>query len=320
MPLTLPRRALLSGMALTGAAAALPARAAAPAPLPITTLPVWPGSPPGGLPAGVTEQEIPRSPTGPKDDTAFLHVTRPTLMHCRPARPNGKAVLLVPGGGYVRVAIGLGGAGLLRAFADLGYNAFLLKYRLPGDGWSAGPAAPLQDAQRALRLVRSMAAAEAFDPARIALWGGSAGGHLAAWLANTAAAAYPRTDAVDDQPLGVKAALLLYPVNHMTGPTTHGQSHDELLRHAPPGADPAAYAAEASLSRATPPTFVAHALDDRVVPVENSLTYFTALRRLAVPAELHVQESGGHGFGWTTVDGRPAAWTGLAAAFLDRHV
>lgn len=313
------RREFLSGAALLAGAAAAPLRAAGKgASVPITAMPVWPDLPPGGIPAGLAEQEIPRSPTGPADDTAFLHVTRPVLLHCRPRRPNGAAVLIVPGGGYVRVAIGHGGKALLRAFAAQGYSAYLLKYRLPGDPWAAGPDAPLQDAQRALRLIRRRAAADGFAPDRIAVWGGSAGGHLAARLINTVQPVYAARDGVDAAPLGVKAAMLLYPVNLMTGPQVHAQSRRELLG-ARGDAEAAPYAAQASVHTASPPTFVAHALDDTVVPVENSLSYFSALRAAGVASELHVQESGGHGFAWDRADGTPHDWPGLALSFLRRH-
>lgn len=318
MPLTLPRRSFIGGTAGAALLGSGPLAAKATAPAPISILPVWNGAPPGGTPPGLTEQEIPRSPTGPADDTAFVHVTRPSLLHCRPARPNGAAVLLIPGGSYMRVAIGHGGADLLRAFAQAGYNAFLLKYRLPGDPWAIGPDTPLQDAQRALRVIRSLAASEAFDPQRIALWGGSAGGHLAARLANSASPAYSSRDAVDSQPLGVKAAILLYPVNRMTGTFVHAPSRKELLGTRS-DAQAAAFEAQASVTAASPPTFLAHAIDDTVVPVENSLDYFAALRSARVPTELHLQENGGHGFGWNRSGGGVWDWPALALAFVRRH-
>lgn len=319
MSLNLPRRTLLGGLAgaaVTASSAA--AGKAIKAPMPITQIPVWNGFPPGGIPVGLAEQEIPRSPNGPKDDTAFLHVTAPSLMHCRPTRPNGAAMLLVPGGSYMRVAIGRGGAELLRGFADRGYHAFLLKYRLPGDLWKGGPDAPLQDAQRALRLIRSLAAAERFDARRIGIWGGSAGGHLAARLSNSTAPVYDAVDAVDRQPLGVRATILLYPVNLMTGAYVHATSRQQLLGNRT-DAEASVYAAQDSVSATSPPTFLAHALDDDVVPVENSLSYFSALRAAGVATELHVQEDGGHGFGLSRADGSPWQWRGLAEEFLRRH-
>lgn len=285
----------------------------------ISEFPIWTGNPPGPMPTGLVEQEIPRSPTGPADDTAFLHVARPTLLHCRPVHPNGAAILLIPGGSYQRVAIGYGGRELLRKFAAKGYAAYLLKYRLPGDAWATGPNAPLQDAQRALRLIRARGATEGFDPDRIALWGGSAGGHLAARLANVAIGAYPASDRIDSLPLGVRAALLLYPVNLMSGPHVHAPSREALASHASSGIAIDSLAAEASVSSVTPPTFLSHALDDRVVPAENSLSYFAVLRRAGVPSELHVQELGGHGYAWSRVDGSDWGWPEQALEFLRRH-
>lgn len=322
MSVQINRRGLIAGAGLGVLAGAAPGLARPAPPDALETIPLWPDIPPGG-PIDIAEQEIKRSAQAPEGDTAFVHVTRPTLTSCRPAHPNGAAILLVPGGGYVRVAIGLGGRALLQAFADAGYHAFLLKYRLPGDPWQAGADAPLQDAQRALRLVRSRAAADGFDAGRIALWGGSAGGHLAARLGNTAAGQYAAVDEADTLPLGVKAAILSYPVNLMTGPYVHAGSRQQLMAHgARTGAasiPPEQLAAEAGVSTASPPTFLVHALDDKVVPVENSISYFMALRRNAVSSELHVQEHGGHGFGWTRADGRDWAWPAQALDFIRRH-
>lgn len=340
MPLILPRRALLAGGLLVSGQAAVGLAAPGlssgglsgagatasgkigPANAPIDRLPVWPDLPPGGTPEGLVEREIPRSPTGPADDTAFLHVTRPELLHCRPKVPNGAAVLIVPGGGYARVAIGHAGLDLLRAFAAAGYAAFLLKYRLPGDGWAGGPDAPLQDAQRALRVIRARAATDGFDPARIAVWGGSAGGHLAARLGNVTRAAYPPRDAIDQEPLGLRAAILMYPVNLMTGPFRHAQSRTQLLGAQDDGAADV-LAAEAGISPATPPTYLSHAIDDLVVPVENGLSYLAALRRAGVRCEMQVREAGGHGYGWHDASAGagapPLDWTGQALAFLRRH-
>ncbi len=316
------RRGLIAGLGIgvLGSSAPVLARQtqlAAP-----EAIPLWPDTPPGGA-ISIEEQEVKRSAQAPEGDTAFVHVTRPTLTFCRPALPNGAAIILVPGGGYVRVAVGLGGRALLQAFANAGYHAFLLKYRLPGDPWQAGADAPLQDAQRALRLVRSRAVTDGFDADRIALWGGSAGGHLAARLSNTAAGHYQAVDEADALPLGVKAAILSYPVNLMTGPHVHAGSRKQLMAHVGGAGHaplpPEQLAAEAGISPATPPTFLVHALDVKVVPVENSLSYFMALRRNAVLSELHVQEHGGHGFGWTRPDGEDWAWPAQALDFIRRH-
>lgn len=318
MSLILPRRSVLGGLAgatlLQGRAVARTGEAAR-----SSSMPIWKDHAPGGAPDGIVEKEVPRSPAGPADDTAFLHVTSPCLLHCRPSKPNGAAILLIPGGGYTRVAIGRGGAELLRAFAGAGYSAYLLKYRLPGDPWAAGANAPLQDAQRALQVVAWLADQENFDAGRIAVCGGSAGGHLAARLANTRSRAYDPVDALDASPAAVRAAILLYPVNLMTGDHAHLASRRALLAHTP-APNPAAYAAEASIGPGSPPTFLVHALDDTVVSVENSISYFMALRAARIASELRVQESGGHGFGWNQPNSDQAwDWPALALRFIQRH-
>jgi acetyl esterase/lipase len=118
---------------------------------------LWPGKPPGGEKVTVTEQVILRKPGGDPNDTAFLNVTKPWLMMRRPAKPNGAAILMIPGGGYIRVAVSKAGGAIDAWIADQGVTAFVMDYRLPADGWAAGPDVSLQDAQRAIRLIRANA-------------------------------------------------------------------------------------------------------------------------------------------------------------------
>ncbi len=310
------RRVLLGGAVAAGIATTLPAVAQPTAPL--VYRPIWPGKAPGGERVTVPEQEIPRSPTGPKDDTAFLHVRTPTMTHVAPARPNGAAILLIPGGGYLRVAIGNGAQALLQFFADQGYHAYLLKYRLPGDPWAAGPDAPLQDGQRALRLIKAEAKANGVALDRIGVMGFSAGGHLAAMVAYRSDATYRPVDAADAQPLGVRAAGLLYPVALMGVEGTHRGSQEQLLGKSPTPEQALRARTDARVTAASPPTFIAHAIDDRVVPVDNGLAVLAALRRAKVPAEAYFPEIGGHGFG-VMLEGRPAPWTQLFFAWAKRH-
>lgn len=313
----LARRAILAGGLALGIATAIPA-AAQPGSTALTYRPIWPGAAPGGEKVTEAEQEIPRSPTGPKDDTAFLHVRTPTIAHVAPARPNGAAILLIPGGGYLRVAIGNGGRALLQFFADRGYHAYLLKYRLPGDPWAAGPDAPLQDAQRALRLIKEEAKGNGVAIDRIGVMGFSAGGHLAAMLAYRTDPTYTPVDAADAQPLGVRVAGLLYPVALMGAGGTHAGSERQLLGIDPPPELAQRYRTDARVTVVSPPTFIAHALDDKVVSADNGLSLLAALRKSKVPAEAYFPEIGGHGFG-VLLDGQPAPWTNLFFAFAKRH-
>ncbi|KQM41349.1 alpha/beta hydrolase [Sphingomonas sp. Leaf10] len=303
--------------AALGIATALPAFAQ-PGSSPLTYRPIWPGAAPGGEKVTEPEQEIPRSPTGPKDDTAFLHVRNPTIAHIAPAKPNGAAILLIPGGGYLRVAIGNGGRALLQFFADRGYHAYLLKYRLPGDPWAAGPDTPLQDAQRALRLIKAEAKGNGVAIDRIGVMGFSAGGHLAAMLAYRTDETYKAVDAADAQPLGVRAAGLLYPVALMGTPGTHKGSRDQLLGKDPTPDQMLRARTDARINAASPPTFIAHAIDDKVVSVDHGLTLLAALRRAKRSVEAYFPEIGGHGFG-VMLDGQPAPWTTLFFAFARRH-
>jgi acetyl esterase/lipase len=320
------RRTLITAAALSGLAA--PAAAATlgqsiPVPQGFTRFPIWKGPAPGGEKVTVKEEEALRKPDGPADDSFFAHIVTPTLTMLRPARPNGAAMLLIPGGGYTRVAIGHEGYAIARRFAEAGYTCFVLLYRLPADGWAAGADAPLQDAQRALRVIRSLAPREQFSPERIGVIGFSAGGHLAAWLSTRAPReTYAPRDAIDREPLNLSVAGLMYPVIMMEGPDVHQGSRTQLLGPNPSPERMKAYSMNMDVvTTGAPPVFLAHALDDRSVPPENSLAMFAALRALKVPTECHLFENGGHGFGLLppTSPAAPVLWPDLFLSFARRH-
>jgi acetyl esterase/lipase len=169
---------LTGGLMASLLSSAAGARTQNPAPPtdPAEVLPLWPGDPPGAAGVTAVETVLERGDGQGPRDRAVTHTRKPTLTVFRPAKPNGAAVVLMPGGGYERVVVDKEGFETARWLADRGYTCFVLLYRLPGDGWGAGPDAPLQDAQRAVRLVRSRAAAIGFNPARVAIMGFSAGG------------------------------------------------------------------------------------------------------------------------------------------------
>ena len=148
-----------------------------------TVIDLWPSRAPGGEHVTVVQSEVERSHDPTFHDVAVIHTTRPTLTLFRPQTVSGASVLLIPGGGYQRVVVGKEGYEIANWLTSRGIAAFVLLYRLPADGWSAGPDAPLQDAQRAVRLIRRQAPALGLDPNRVAVMGFSAGGHLAARLA-----------------------------------------------------------------------------------------------------------------------------------------
>jgi len=258
---------------------------------------VWPqGKVPG--PAGAPVHRIVLERGSPAaHDRAVMHVSRPIIEVFRPSRPNGAAMLVFPGGGYVRLAIDKEGAGSARFLTDAGVTVFVLNYRLPTDGWAAGYDCALQDAQRALRLVRAGAARWGVDPGRIGVMGFSAGGHLAATcLTRHDARTYDPVDDADGQSARPDMVVLGY------APIVLGARSSGIVQPAksvPPLNDLVA----AGMS----PTFVFQAADDPTVKVTNSLTMFSALLAAKVPSELHLYQEGGHGFGFSLPAAMPAS-------------
>ncbi len=311
----LDRRTLL----VAGAAASVagPAFAAA---APVERFPIWPGRPPGGEGVTVRDEWVKRSPDGPADDIAWPHVATPMLTVVPAAKPNGAAVLVVPGGGYTRVAVGREGGSISRMFAARGITAFELLYRLPHDKWAAGPDAPLQDAQRAMRVIRARAAKWGIDPKRVAATGFSAGGHLTARLGSRAGVqTYTPIDAADSQSARPAVLGLFFPVITMRGADTHGPSKRELLggNETPDWLE--RFSAEDRLPADMPPTFVAHAANDPSVKMGNSLIMFSALQAAKVPSELMVFEQGGHNLPLTEAGGRAHPWPDLFERFARNH-
>jgi len=308
------RRTLLAGA--VAASAPLPALAG---PLVTERFPIWPGPPPGGEGLNLRDAVVKRSPSGPADDIAWPHVATPMLNVVPAANPGGAAVLVVPGGGYARVALGREGSSISRMFAARGITAFELLYRLPHDGWAAGPDVSLQDAQRAIRLIRAGASRWKIDPARIAVTGFSAGGHVAARLASRfALQTYAPVDAADTQSARPTVAGLFFPVITMRTPEAHGQSRRELLGKDISEERVRRFSAENDLPADMPPSFVAHAADDPVVPPANSLLMFAALQAARIPSELHIFEKGGHGLPMVE-DGKEHPWPDLFERFARRH-
>ena len=215
----------------------------------------------------------------------------PAITVYRPAKPNGTAVVICPGGGYGMLVTGPEGQGISQWLNRSGITGIVLEYRLPKGNYKI----PLDDVQRALRLVRSHAAEWSLDPARIGIAGFSAGGHLASTAATHFDAGNPEaTDPVDRLSCRPDFAILVYPVVTM-GPETHEGSRRNLL-----GPQPATdlidlFSNEKQVTDQTPPTFLAHAMDDEVVVPANSQHFYDALIRHHVPAEFLKLPSGGHG-------------------------
>ncbi|MCA9016165.1 MAG: alpha/beta hydrolase [Planctomycetaceae bacterium] len=209
----------------------------------------------------------------------------------QPAKGNGAAIVICPGGGYQRLVTGGEGHGIAKWLNQHGITGVVLEYRMP-DGRSF---VPLLDAQQAIRTVRANAKQWNIDPAKVGIMGFSAGGHLA----STAATHFDAGDSKSDDPVKRQSsrpdfAILVYPVVTM-GATTHGGSKKNLL-----GADPSPelielFSNEKQVTAQTPPIFLAHALDDKPVPPENSRALYQALQAKNIPSKYLELPSGGHG-------------------------
>lgn len=225
-------------------------------------------------------------------------VTIPTLSVFLPAtsKPNQAAVLIFPGGGYQHLAIDKEGTKVAEWLNTLGIAAFVVKYRLPSDKiMKDKTVGPLQDAQEAMRYVRENAAKYNIDPNKIGIIGFSAGGHLASTLAtHYDDKVYETTSKTSARP---DFSLLIYPVISMVNEMTHKGSQTSLLGNHPSRKLLDSFSNEKRVTNQTSPTFLVHATDDTVVLPENSINYYLALKKNGVPAELHIYEKGGHGFG-----------------------
>jgi acetyl esterase/lipase len=276
--------------------AAAPAEAAPEAPIeevPRPVLPLYSGSVPNSKPSKLQETSVTEN-GGPRVAT----VIQPTLTVYLPPRDkaNGTSVIICPGGGYARLAMGHEGYDVAKRLNEMGVAAFVLKYRLPNDQTQPDKTiAPLLDAQQALRLVREQAPKYNLNPERIGLMGFSAGGHLAA----TAGTHFAKPAGVNPGPASVRPAflMLIYPVISFSDSLMHKGSRNNLLGDVPAADQVRLYSNELQVTAQTPPTFLVHAEDDKVVPVQNSLVFYQALHRHNVPAEMHLYPQGGHGFG-----------------------
>ncbi|GAA0527462.1 acetyl esterase/lipase [Rhizomicrobium palustre] len=288
---------------------------------PTETIPLWPGTPPGGEGVSLPNEIVERSTDINAFHDRFVHkVGTPLLTVFRPERPDGSAILMAPGGGYVREVLDKEGFETARYFNKAGITVFVLRYRLPAEGWKNGADVPLQDAQRALRLIRAHADHYGLDVKRIGVMGFSAGGHVAASLATRFAekvyAPIDSADALDARP---DFAGLMYPVITMSA-AAHMGSRKALIGDAPSAETIAHYSCEMRVAADTAPSFIAFAQDDTAVPpIGNSVAMYLSLANAKVPVEMHAFQEGGHGFGIRQAQGKTcAAWPELFLTWARR--
>ncbi len=246
-------------------------------------------------------------------------VSMPTLSIFLPKKTqlNQAAVIIFPGGGYQHLAIDKEGTKVAEWFNSLGIAAIVVKYRLPSDKIMKNKnIGPLQDAQEAVRYVRQNASKYNIDANKIGILGFSAGGHLASTLATH------YDDKIYESSFKVSArpdfSLLIYPVISMQNDITHKGSQISLLGENPSQELRDSFSNEKRINAQAPPTFLVHATDDTTVLPENSINFYLALKNNGVPAELHIYEKGGHGFGLGVKD-TSKFWTRDCEEWLKNH-
>jgi acetyl esterase/lipase len=231
-------------------------------------------------------------------DTIVSLTSQPTLTLFLPDKKmaNGTAVVICPGGGYWVTSIVKEGFAVAREFNKMGVAAFVLKYRIPNDSSMINKnIGPLQDAQRAIQLVRIHAKEWNVDANKVGIMGFSAGGHLA----STAVTHFNHSYIENANNINLRPdfSIFIYPVISFQDSIGHIGSRDQLIGKNPVASLRDSFSNELQVTAQTPPTFLVHATDDDVVPVMNSITFYEALIHNKVSAEMHIYKAGGHGFG-----------------------
>ncbi|MDP9040091.1 MAG: alpha/beta hydrolase, partial [Acidobacteriota bacterium] len=239
----------------------------------------------------------------------------PTLQAYLPAaNPTRTAVIVAPGGGYTHLSMAKEGSEVAEWLRAHGVAAFVLKYRL---GMTYHHPVELGDAQRAIRTVRADAARYGLAADRIGMWGFSAGGHLAATAGTHFDAGNASSgDVVEQQSSRPDFLILAYPVITLADPYVHTGSRRYLLGEAPDAAEVEALSAELHVTAETPPTFLFSTTDDRTVPVENSVLFYSALVKAGVPAEMHLFAHGAHGAGLAAANPQLSGWPDLLLKWM----
>jgi len=264
---------------------------------------LWPAGAPGEQATHEPEKDMTTAKDGEVGGRRLIrlgNVTTPTLtLYAAKHNETGTAVLVFPGGGYHILALDLEGSEVCEWLNSIGVTAVLVKYRVPAPPKSERYAQPLQDAQRAMSLVRAHADEWHIRKDRIGVLGFSAGGHLAALISGSGAGkrTYPQVDPADQGEVRPNFTVLIYPAYLSVG------DKGEML------------APEIAPSASNPPAFLVQTEDDHTF-VEGSLLYYRALKRVNVPAEMHLFSSGGHGYGLRPGKSRVTNWPAMAADWM----
>jgi acetyl esterase/lipase len=279
-----------------------------------TTLNVWPDGIPGSI---RSETYFEESTVTGNIISGYGKVTVPTMTVFLPPdeKATGIAVLICPGGGYGHLAFDHEGLAIAKWLNDNGIAGIILKYRLPSDfimkDKSVGP---LQDAQEAIRIIRRKALEWKINQNRIGVMGFSAGGHLASTLStHFDEKVYETKDTTSARP---DFSLLIYPVISFDSAFTHEGTRKNLIGNNPSDDQVRHFSNELMINPLTPPAFLVHSSDDKVVPVKNSLVYFEGLVKNNIVAEMHVFQKGGHGYGLAINKGTQSAWPDLCLKWL----
>lgn len=279
---------------------------------------LWPVTPPGseGLNLKEASKNESKDPNDPQ--RSLWQIADPTIRAFLPAKPNGAAAVITAGGGYTNLVIDKEGTDIARWLNSLGVTAFVIKNRLPGEGHKDGKNVPLQDGQRAIRIVRSNALEWGIDPKKIGIVGLSSGGHMASMIGtNYDKKVYTPVDANDVSSARPDFMILAY------GPHS-SNARKFLLNPEQKPVDPPQkqelydeYPTDQQVTKDTPPAFLMHTDVDNKVDPRNSVRFYMAMKAAGLPAELHIFKDGPHGVAIRNTKGLPVAiWTTLAEDWL----
>lgn len=294
---------------------------------------LWPKKTgPGSEKVKVQEQIIDRNAGNGSTVTnrAISGVTQPYFEIYKPAagvEANKRGILIIPGGAYQRVVYDTEGIDYVKGYTDAGYTCFVLVYRTPNDGHKNQELVALQDAQRAIRIIKANAKDYGVYATRIGVMGSSAGGHVAASLANMYdAEVYKPVDKIDQGDdkkwTSAKPAFqfLIYPVITMQDGVTHNGSRKNLLGEKPSQEQKDKFSFEKSLKFDSADAFIIASIDDKSVnPEGNAIEYFKALRKNQCKAELHIFPESGHGFGVKGAYGTTKNWQQMSIDWLKTY-